>query len=441
MALPELTPSSTSSKVILPSTGSTIATADGSGNASNYPIGLYTTGGDLEDVHFMSGAADQVAYVYKKLGGDVLDIELTPANVYSAYEESVLEYSYQINLHQSKNMLSDVLGNSTASFDHEGQMTAGDASGSGPGPNLKYPRFQFTYARRVAEGMAEEAGFGGHLTEYSASFSSSTAQSTYDLQDIIYSASLNNEDNGNGDPVPFNGLVGNNKVRITRVYYKTPAAMWRFFGYYGGINVIGNMMTYGQFADDSTFEIIPAWQNKMQAMAYEDHIYTRISHYSYELINNKLTLFPPPDNRITDKFFVKFTIERDAWEDDADGIRKTGVDGINNINSIPFDNIPYKNINAIGKHWIRRYALALCKEMLGQIRGKFGGSIPIPGDNVTLNSSDLLSQAATEKTALIDELKKILDETTYLQLMKGDAELLEATGKILEEAPSPIFVG
>ena len=214
MALPNLTPSSTSSKVILPSTGSMITTSDGAGNATNYPIGLYTTGGDLYDVNFLSGAVDQVSYVYKKLGGDVLDIELTPANVYSAYEESVLEYSYQINLHQSKNMLSDVLGNSTASFDHEGQMTAGDASGSNV--NLKYPRFQFTYARRVAEGMAEEAGFGGHLTEYSASFSSSTNQSTYDLQDIIYSASLNNEDNGNGDPVPFSGLVGNNKVRITR---------------------------------------------------------------------------------------------------------------------------------------------------------------------------------------------------------------------------------
>ena len=439
MALPSLTPSSTSSKVILPSTGSTIATEDGAGNASNYPIGLYTTDGDLYDVNFLSGAADQVAYVFKKLGGDVLDVELTPANVYTAYEESVLEYSYHINLHQSKNMMSKVLGNSTASFDHEGQMIAGDASGSSA--NLKYPRFQFTYARRVAEGMAEEAGFGGNLTEYSASFNASSSVSTYDLQKIISGSSFRGTDEGTGDAIEYQDLVGNNKVRITRVYYKTPAAMWRFFGYYGGINVIGNMMTYGQFSDDSTFEIIPAWQNKMQAMAYEDHIYTRISHYSYELVNNKLTLFPPPDNRITDRFFVKFTIERDAWQDDPSGDRKTGVDGINNLNSIPFDNLPYKNINAIGKHWIRRYALSLCKEMLGQIRGKFGGAIPIPGDKVTLNSNDLLSQASLEKTALVDELKKILDETTYLQLMKNDSELVDATGKIMEEVPSPIFVG
>lgn len=289
--------------------------------------------------------------------------------------------------------------------------------------------------------MAQEAGFGGNLTEYSASFNTTSSVSTYDLQSIISGSSADGTDAGTGDPVEYQNLVGNKKVRITRVYYKTPAAMWRFFGYYGGINVIGNMMTYGQFADDSTFEIIPAWQNKLQAMAYEDHIYTRTSHYSYEIINNKLTLYPPPDGRITDRFFVKFTVESDAWEDDADGIRDSGINGISNINNLPFDNISYSTINAIGKHWIRRYALSICKGMLGQIRGKFGGNIPIPGSNVTLNSTDLLTQASQEKTALVEELKKILDETTYLQLLKNDAELLEANDKILQETPSPIFVG
>ena len=440
MALPNLTPASTSSKVILPSTGSTITTADGAGNSTNYPIGLYTTGGDLYDENFVSGAADQVAYVYKKLGGDVLDIELTPANVYSAYEEAVLEYSYHINLHQSKNTLPNVLGQSTASFDHEGQMTGGDASASyGSNINLKYPRFRFDYARKIGEGVSEYAGFGGNLTEYSASFNTTSSVSTYDLQNIISGASDSGTDAGTGEAVEFSNLVGNNKVRVTRVYYKTPAAMWRFFGYYGGINVIGNMMTYGQFADDSTFEIIPAWQNKMQAMAYEDHIYTRTSHYSYEIINNKLTLYPPPDNRITDRFWVKFTVERDAWEED--GSTDTGISGINNINSLPFDNIPYSNINAIGKHWIRKYALAVCKGMLAQIRGKFNGSVPIPGDRVTLNSGDLSGQAKDEKSALIDELKKILDETTYLQIAKNDAELMEAAEKVSQKVPSPIFVG
>ena len=439
MALPTLTPSSTTSKVILPSTGSVADHNDGSNNTSNYPLGLYVKDGDLYDTNFVSGASDQVAYVYKKLGGDVLDVELTTANVYTAYEEAILEYSYHINIHQAKNMLSDVLGDSTASFDHEGQMTGGDASGSNV--NLRYPQFRFDYVRRVGDGIAEYAGIGGNLTEYSASFNTTASIQDYDLQNIIYNYSSQGSDDGTGEAVPYANLVGNNKVRITRVFYKTPQAMWRFFGYYGGINVIGNMMTYGQFADDATFEIIPAWQNKMQAMAYEDHIYTRISHFSYEIVNNNLRLFPTPDNRFITRFWVKFMIERNAWEDDPSAIRKTGVDGINNINSLPFDNLPYSNINAIGKHWIRRYALSVCKEMLGQIRGKFGGAIPIPGDSITLNSADLLSQAKEEKTTLVEELKKLLDETTYLQLMKNDAELLDATGKILEEVPTPIYVG
>ena len=88
------------------------------------------------------------------------------------------------------------------------------------------------------------------------------------------------------------GKIGNKKILIKKVFYKTPHAMWRFYGYYGGMNSVGNMSTYGMFADDSTFEVIPPWQNKMQAMAYEDAIYTRNSHYSFELINNQLRIYP-----------------------------------------------------------------------------------------------------------------------------------------------------
>jgi hypothetical protein len=93
-----------------------------------------------------------------------------------------------------------------------------------------------------------------------------------------------------------------------------------------------------------------------------------------------------------------------------------GQDGINNMNTLPFENVPYENINSMGKQWIRRFALALSKETLGQIRGKFGGNVPIPGENVSLNASDLLSQAKAEQDALRDELKTILDELTYNKL-------------------------
>ena len=115
-------------------------------------------------------------------------------------------------------------------------------------------------------------------------------------------------------------------------------------------------------------------------------------------------------------------------------------DGVNNLNTLPFDNIPYANINAIGKQWIRKYCLALCKEMLGQIRGKFS-TIPIPGESVTLNHADLLSQAKDEQENLKTKLREMLQETEYVELAKGDQEKASAAEETFRRSPLPIFVG
>ena len=318
MPVSSLSPSAmASSTVILTSTGSTSTSGSGAGNVINYPLGIYAdTSSALYDVNFVSGASDQVAYTFKKIGGDVLDIELTVGNIYTAYEEAVLEYSYQINIHQAKNVLSDLLGMSTGTFDHNAMFTGGDASGSAV--NLSYPRYEFKYAKRIGEGVAAAAGIGGNVTQYSASIGVTASVQDYDLQAIIENSAANNKDVATGDTVDYAGLVGssisgdrNRKLRIERVFYKTPASMWKFYGYYGGLNVVGNLNHYGQFSDDTTFELIPAWHNKLQAMAYEDHLFTRLSHYSYELRNNKLRIFPIPDGHIP-YFWVQFAFEKDG---------------------------------------------------------------------------------------------------------------------------------
>jgi len=429
MAIPTLSPESTVSAITLTATGSA---ADVS---STLPFGMYSYSAD-----FLSGAANQVAYTYKKLGGDVLDIELTVGNVYASYEEAVLEYSYLVNLHQSKNILSDTLGATTGTFDHDGNIKSGDLSSSlgGTHVSLKYPRFSFDYSRRVADGMSAEAGFGGTTTEYSASFSSIKHQQDYDLQTIISGAAADNKDDGTGSPVSFAGKVGNKKVIINRVYYKTPQAMWRFYGYYGGLNTVGNLANYGQYADDTTFQLVPTWQNKAQAMAFEDAIYTRNSHYSYEIKNNHLRIYPAPVESSPSNYWVTFRIVDDPWSENAD--RTIGTDGVNNMNTLPFDNIPYNNINAIGKQWIRRFALALTKEILGQIRSKFA-SIPIPGESVTLNGAALISEGITEQDKLRTELKETLDVLTYHSLVVSDKEIVEASTGINTAVPNYIFVG
>ena len=408
MSLPELTPISQTSAVILPITGTHANVADAC------PLGVYTG-----SVEFITGAVQQVKFTYKRLGGDVLDIELTEQNVYANYEEAVLEYSYIVNKHQAKNILGSALGGTTGSFDHKGEITSGPEN-----TQLKYPKLNFEIAFKMGNKFATEAGVGGTQTIYSASITTVADQQDYDLQSVVSSS--------------YPAIVGDKRVKIRNVFYVTPRQMWRFYGYYGGLNVVGDYHTYGQYADDSTFQVIPAWQNKIQAISYEDHLYTRTSHYSYEVINNKLRIYPIPDSVSPEKFWFRFTVDnQDIWEDDNDG----GQRGINNMNTLPFENIPYENINSIGHQWIRRFALALSKETLGQIRGKFGGSVPIPGENVSLNASDLLGQAKEEQSALREELTKILDELTYNKLLETDKGMVDNAKAIVAETPLKIFVG
>ncbi len=421
-----LQPISQTSAIILTSTGSA---EDVSGSV---PFGIYT--GSAE---FLTGASTQVNYVYKKLGGDVVDIELTTANVYSAYEEAVLEYSYIVNMHQGKNILSDALGDTTGTFDHKGQLTEGPESA-----NLRFTKFKLAYANKIGDGLSTMAGQAGTTPFYSASFKTVSQKQDYDIQSILSSSSFSGV-NDEGVAVDYAGKVKNNRVVIDKVFYRSPIAMWRFYGYYGGLGVVGNSSTYGQYADDSTFEIVPTWQNKMQAIMYEDSLYTRTSHYSYEIMNNKIRLYPTPSNQDfftghLRRIWVRFRIQTDAWE--SDNAYDDGTEGVNNLNTLPFDNIPYANINAIGKQWIRKYSLALCKEMLGQIRGKFT-TVPIPGQSVTLNYADLLSQAKEEQQSLKDKLSEMLQNTEYTELAKNDQEKVAAAEETMRRSPLPIYVG
>lgn len=539
MSLPTLTPASTLSAIVLPVTGNL------SNVNSAVPYKIYSNeSAPMYSGEFISGAVDQVSFVYKKLGGDVLDIELTEGNVYAAYEEAVLEYCYLINVHQATNIISDSLGNTTGSFDSKGNIMAGALSSSLSGSHvtLKYPKFDYGISRRVAEGVSADVGLKNSV-QFSASFDITTGVQDYDLQTIISSntnttasatvtisnhanltagdtvvfsttdgttitatanattttstdtnsptfdvgdgsnnatatnlatclnanskitatasenvvtikqvvpggtgngeitltdsgdAGMTKADFTGGNTIPYVNSLKNKKLLVKKVYYKTPHAMWRFFGYYGGLNVVGNLHNYGQFSDDSTFQLIPAWHNKSQAMAFEDAIYTRMSHYSYELRDNKLRLFPIPYQGGPTKMFVEFSIPEDSWVSDD-----PKSDGVNNMNTLPIGNIPFVNINAIGKQWIRRFALALCKETLGQVRSKFG-NVPIPGETVTLNGTALITEGKDEQEKLRTELKETLAELTYLKLTERDSTMADNAQKTLQKVPYHIYVG
>lgn len=454
MAKPTLTPKQNASTIILSENYeipafSEQASSDYQKLIGSFPFGIYSNvdywfdaDGDAEQAqvdNFLKGAADQVAFTYRKLGGDVLDIELTKEQVFAAYEEAVLEYSYIVNIHQTKNVLSNSLGATTGSFDEDGMITTTLAENATINNkthiSLKYPRFDFSYARRVTDGISEEANVGGSTTVHSASFDLTSGVQDYDLQKVI-------TENFTQEQKDEFGIADGdtpNKLLIKKVFYKTGRSQWRYYGYYNGVNVLGNLSTYGQYADDSTYEIVPMWHNKLQAKAYEESLYVRSSHYSYELRNNKIRIFPVPTENQIDKIWVEYIYPRDTWsESESDGV--SGQDGVNNMNTMPLQNIPYKNINSIGKQWIRRFALALSKEMLGLVRSKFS-SIPIPGNDIQMNGADLVSAGKEEQDKLREELKTVLDELTYSKLLESDAETVENSNRVMVRVPTAIFTG
>jgi len=415
MALPVLSPISTSSKSVLPSTG-TVGEVAAMLNFSTY----------TSQVEFLTGAAEQVQYTYRKLGGNVLDVELTTKDIYGCYEEAVDEYSYLINLYQAQNILSTVLGSPTASFDANGNFLAVSTASIVANQNEKYPKYDFGYIRRVTNAVSTEANVGGLTRVYSASITAVNGQQDYDLQTLVAA-----------DP-DLSASVGNQRILVKKVFYHSPRASWRFYGYYGGLNVVGNMSTYGQYADDSTFEMVPTWQNKLQAMAFHDSLWTRTSHYSYELKNNRLRVFPVPSAMGPDIFLIEFVLPGNAWEEDENA--SNGVNGVNGINNIPFTGLRFDRINQVGKRWIRRWAFCLAKQILGLNRSK-SDKIPIPGDSVVLNGESLISEAKEEMADLREEFKEILEETKYAQLANADAEMAKAVLEIEKTIPMPIFIG
>jgi hypothetical protein len=174
MAVPTLTPASSISAIILPETGTTTDVNDG----CTYKIYSDPTS-DLYSADFLTGAAEQVTFVYRNIVGDVLDIELTANNVYTAYEQAVLEYSMLVNLYQARNVISEALGAPTGSFDSHGNIDGTDDA------STKYPNVSFGYAQRIWDAVGNKAGFGGVAPVYSASFDAVDYQQDYDLQAIV----------------------------------------------------------------------------------------------------------------------------------------------------------------------------------------------------------------------------------------------------------------
>jgi hypothetical protein len=370
---------------------------------------------------FITGAVNAVAQAYEYYAGNMMDIELEEKNIYSLYQLAILKYSYLINTHHANNILYEMLGFQTASFNSNGNITEGQDI------SLKNPNFSLAYARNVAAAYGAEIGVGGSVEHYSASFNVIIGQQDYDLQSLM-SASTE-----------FSGVVAGKRILVKDVFFRTGLASWRFFGIYGGYGSIAGQGSYSNYANNSSFYLNPVWENKLQAANFEDRLWTRTSHYSYEIINNKIRIYPIPTSLSPSKYWFRFSVDNGPLSESA-GVTVSPIDGINNINTLPLGNIPIEKINSPGHQWIREYFLALVGKALGLVRGKFTSYPLMGGRTMQLNSSDLLSAANSDLDKLEDKLTKLLDGMVRSELAKRKKEQIEASLDVLNYTPMFIYV-
>lgn len=375
-----------------------------------------------EDSDFQNEANNIHTFVKRKLGDDVLSVELTKLMVWGNLEESILEYGAILNTYQAKSQLLQFMGMPTGSID------AGQ----------KYPRENLQYLVRFAEPYAMEAGVGGSYNMLSGSIDLESGRQDYDiLTELKGSDGTSLFDSG-----PNALEHRKSRLKISEVFHFSPQAAYRFFDTTSAINYMNNEFSFESFTPETIFYVLPVFEDILRAGQLDLSNRVRRSNYSYKITGNNLRIYPTPAATTNPKkLFIRVLYNPDplnpAYKDDT-------IHGVSNLSNIPFGNLIYDRINSIGRQWIRQYALALSKEQLGLIRSKFG-SIPVPGSDVTLNGSDLIAQGREDRKELVTKLNEMLETLTYDKLMEVSSNRAEMLQKQLKFVPVPngksIFMG
>jgi len=356
------------------------------------PFGFYDT-----DSQFQSDADKVVKFCATRLGYPIMDVELQPVSFYSAFEEAVNVYGNEVYNYKIRENYMSIEGSSTGTY-----------------LNNKVQVPSLGTQIRIANMYGSEAGVGGYTHYYSASIKINVDQQVYDLSSVVTGS-----------------------IEIKRVFHEAPPAITRYFDPYAttglGFQGLLDNFGFGSMSPSVNFMLMPVYYDmlKIQAIEFNDQI--RKSGYSFEVIDNILKIFPRPLSSTNLWFEYINTLERDAAYIETAGSKVT------NISNVPYSSPVYSQINPIGKQWIYQYTLALTKEMLSLIRGKYS-TTPIPGNTVNINYADLLSTAASEKTALIEALRATLDDTSrknQLEKKQQESQFLKDT---LGGVPLPIYI-
>jgi hypothetical protein len=368
------------------------------------PFGLYD-----RDRDFACDAEAVADWCAKRMGYPLVDIELQDKNFYTCFEEAVSEYGAQLNTYNIRDNMLNLYGSPTSS----------NLTGKKVSPTL-------SGLIELADEYGVEAGSGGNVTYYTGSITLTNGKQVYDLTDTTHIAFES-------------GTPGVDAIEIKRLYHNPPPALARFFDPFVGSGIGTQQMLdsfgFGNYSPGVSFLMQPVYSDLLRLQAIEFNDIVRRSAYSFQISNDRIRIFPIPQaNNYANKIWFEYIKKSDR----ASALK--GMTGtISDFSNVPYENVIYKNINSVGRQWIRRYTLALAMEMLGFIRGKYS-ALPIPNSEITLNGSDLLSAGQAAKDSLITELKEILDSMSrQAQLERKQAEA-DSLQQQITKIPLKIYI-
>ena len=374
------------------------------------PFGFYDN-----DADFQVDANKVADFCAQRMGYPLVDVELQSGSFFTAFEEAVTTYGNEIYAYKIRDNQLSIDGLPTASLLNNALIT---------------PSFEPIV--RLSEQYGEEAGSGGNVNYYSGSFDLTSSIQDYSFETFMTSSGLTGSEYMHG-------------IEVKRVFYENPyPAGARFLGAnngfgFGGVMAAG-VMGLGGFGAEGGYLMAPLNYDIAVIQQIEMSETIRRNQYSFEIRNNNLRVFPIPNFSFGDNTRNKIWFEYILRDERISSAVMQTPGNVTNVSNAPYGNPNYNQINSVGRQWIFEYTLALSKEMLGYVRGKYG-SIPIPNADVTLNQSDLIAAATAEKTALVERLRTYLDETSRMASLErrakeGDSKMLE-----LQKVPYTIFIG
>src|SRR3990167_801566 len=285
------------------------------------PFAIYDSNTD-----FQSDADKMVTFVKRSLGDDLLSVEIGKKQIWSCFEEAVLEYSALINTWQAKSQLADFLGQATGSLSGSEQL---------------YPHESLDRLVRAAEPYAVEAGIGGSYESVSGWIALTSSRQDYDLYTELKDAQ--------GQPLFDNALNSpKGKMKIREVFHFSPNAAYRFFDTTSAVNYLNNEFSFESFTPETIFYVLPVFEDILRAGQLDVSQRVRRSNYKYKIMGRTIKVFPTPSSS-DKKLYIRVQFQSNPTSPLISGIvgasSGTIVDssiyGVSNIASIPFGNLNY----------------------------------------------------------------------------------------------------